>query len=162
MNRGSFTTLALSLGAMILAAPICQADDSLPDWSGVWQVKGSMAVLSRDDARMFVPGTRDYAPLKPKYESRYKADLVHAEHQGDPGSKSSLTDTNTLHCFAGMPRLSPHLSSTNLSSRPRRPGSSSTRPSGISLRTGATGPRPMHAGRSCSGAPRDTGRARRW
>jgi hypothetical protein len=105
MRRGSLASLALALGAVILAVPLCQADSSLPDWSGVWQVKGSMAVLSRDDARMFVPGTRDYAPLKPKYESRYKADLVREEHQGDPRSKNSLTDTNTLHCFAGMPRL---------------------------------------------------------
>jgi hypothetical protein len=105
MNHGAFASLALALGATILVAPLCQADTSLPDWSGIWQVKGSMAVLSRDDARMFVPGTRDYAPLKPKYESRYQVDLVRAEHQGDPASKNSLTDTNTLHCFAGMPRL---------------------------------------------------------
>jgi hypothetical protein len=105
MKHRSSTTRALALGAWILVAPVCQAANSLPDWSGVWQVKGSMAVLSRDDARMFVPGTRDFAPLKPKYETRYRADLVRAEHQGDPSSKNSLTDTNTLHCFAGMPRL---------------------------------------------------------
>jgi hypothetical protein len=90
---------------MILAHPARAGGADPPDWSGVWQVKGSMAVLSRNDARMFVPGTRDYAPLKPKYEALYKTDLVRAEHQGDPHAKDSLTDTNTLHCFAGMPRL---------------------------------------------------------
>jgi hypothetical protein len=91
--------------AILLAHPACAGGASLPDWSGVWQVKGSMAVISRNDARMFVPGTRDNPPLKPGYEARYRADLVRAEHQGDPHATDSLTDTNTLHCFAGMPRL---------------------------------------------------------
>jgi hypothetical protein len=105
MKPAFYAISALALGAWALAAPVRPAAESPPDWSGVWQVKGSMAVLSRDDARMFAPGTRDFAPLKPKYETRYRADLVRAEHQGDPGFKNSLTDTNTLHCFAGMPRL---------------------------------------------------------
>jgi hypothetical protein len=78
---------------------------ALPDWSGVWQVKGSMAVISTTTGKMFVPGTRDYPPLKAAFEQQYRKDLVRAEHQGDPKSSDALTDTNTLHCFAGMPRL---------------------------------------------------------
>lgn len=105
MSRVSTTGFIVSTLVLLLTAADCLAGSSLPDWSGVWQVKGSMAVLSRDDARMFVPGTRDYPPLKPQYERRYKTDLVRAEHQGDPRARDSLTDTNTLHCFAGMPRL---------------------------------------------------------
>jgi len=96
------------IGGAILALAAARAGLSapaLPDWSGVWQVKGSMAVISRNDARMFVPGTRDYPPLKPRYEAQYRKDLVRAEHQGDPKATDALTDSNTLHCFAGMPRL---------------------------------------------------------
>jgi hypothetical protein len=103
VSRYLLTALGM-LGVGLVIAAACSAQ-SLPDWSGVWQVKGSMAVISRDDARMFARGTRDFAPLKPRYESRYQSDLVRAEHQGDPQAKDSLTDTNTLHCFAGMPRL---------------------------------------------------------
>lgn len=105
MIRRSRTAWQIGMLGLVLASAAGRAAQSMPDWSGVWQVKGSMAVLSRDDARMFVPGTRDFAPLKPQYERRYQIDLVRAEHQGDPKAKDSLTDTNTLHCFAGMPRL---------------------------------------------------------
>jgi len=105
MIRATVGRFALWAFALILAVPVSRGAEGLPDWSGVWQVKGSMAVLSRDNGRMFAPGTRDDPPFKPRYEHRYQMDLRRAEHQGDPRAKDSLTDTNTLHCFAGMPRL---------------------------------------------------------
>jgi hypothetical protein len=96
--------LMLGAAALVFGTTVSHAE-ALPDWSGVWQVKGSMALLSRDNGRMFVSGTRDDPPFKPRYAQRYQADLLRAERQGDPRAKDSLTDTNTLHCFAGMPRL---------------------------------------------------------
>jgi hypothetical protein len=93
---------SLAVGA---ASTSAGSTNSLPDWSGTWQAEGSVALLGDDKGRMFVPGTRDHPPLKPEYERQYRADLVRAEHQGDPNAKDVLTDTNTLHCFAGMPRV---------------------------------------------------------
>jgi hypothetical protein len=93
--------LATVLGVSTLAARAA----TLPDWSGTWKVRGSMATIDSDTGRTFVPGTRDHAPLKPAYELRYARDLVRAERQGDPNAHDVLTDTNTLRCFAGMPRL---------------------------------------------------------
>ncbi len=95
---------ALLVGAAAVSARAA-ASPPLPDWSGVWHVAGSMALISTDQGRMFVPGTRDRPPFKPIYEREYARDLVRAEHQGNPAFKDSLTDTNTLHCFGGMPRL---------------------------------------------------------
>lgn len=92
--------------ALLLAGTAgCVSAGPLPDWSGTWRVKGSMATIDSDTGRMFVPGTRDHAPLKPQYEQKYTHDLVRAQRQGDPRAREVLTDTNTLHCFAGMPRL---------------------------------------------------------
>ena len=96
---------SLLLGAGTAQAVAADSASTLPDWSGTWQVKGSMALLSTTTGRMFVPGTRNHPPLKPEYERQYSADLVRAEHQGDPKATDALTDTNTLHCFPGMPRL---------------------------------------------------------
>jgi hypothetical protein len=81
------------------------AADTPPDWSGTWHVRGSMATLDSDSGRMFFPGTRDHPPLKPEYEREYARDLVRAQRQGDPHARDVLTDTNTLRCFAGMPRF---------------------------------------------------------
>jgi len=96
---------ALLLSAATVVVLAASAASGLPDWSGTWHVEGSMALISTDQGRMFVPGTRDRPPLKPLYEREYARDLVLAEHQGNPQFKDSLTDTNTLHCFGGMPRL---------------------------------------------------------
>lgn len=82
-----------------------KAPSPLPDWTGPWQVKGSVALISTEDGRMFVAGTRNHPPLKPQYEQEYAANLVRAEHQGDPDVTDGLIDSFTLHCFPGMPRL---------------------------------------------------------
>ncbi len=95
--------LLLGIGAMASSAAATPA--TLPDWSGVWHVAGSVALISTDQGHLFVPGTRDHPPLKPPYEQQYASDLIRAEHQGNPRFTDSLTDTNTLHCFGGMPRL---------------------------------------------------------
>jgi hypothetical protein len=93
-------------GALLLALIAGgAAAASLPDWSGTWRVKGSMATIDSDTGRMFLPGTRDHPPLKPQYERQYARDLLRAQRQGDPHAHDVLTDTNTLRCFAGMPRL---------------------------------------------------------
>jgi len=104
MKPGYRIRLAL---AAIFATTLAGAAVAAPqvDWSGTWRAKGSVALVSDDHARMFVPGTRDRPPLKPEYERQYTADLVRAENQGNPKATDVLTDTNTLHCFAGMPRV---------------------------------------------------------
>ncbi|HTY94925.1 MAG TPA: hypothetical protein VMC02_13605 [Steroidobacteraceae bacterium] len=96
---GGILTLLLVMTAAVATAA------GLPDWSGTWRVRGSMATIDSDTGRMFVPGTRDHPPFKPPYEKQYVRDLVRAQRQGDPRARDVLTDTNTLHCFAGMPRL---------------------------------------------------------
>jgi hypothetical protein len=106
MSAASWLRLALvpviaSAGLHVMAA--APAPDV--DWSGTWHAKGSVALLSDDHARMFVPGTRDRPPFRPEYEREYTRDLVRAENQGNPKATDVLTDTNTLHCFAGMPRV---------------------------------------------------------
>jgi len=103
IERGLVSTaIAIVLSA---AKPAHAATVNPPDWSGTWRAAGSLATLGSVKGTMFARGTRDYAPLKPKYEAEYDALLLRAEEQGDPNAKDSLTDTNTLNCFAGMPRL---------------------------------------------------------
>ena len=77
----------------------------LPDWSGVWRLKGSPALLEVEDGKSFVPGVRDHPPYKPDWEEKYKVDLVRAEHQGDANFPNPLVDTHTVFCAAGMPHL---------------------------------------------------------
>ena len=77
----------------------------LPDWSGVWRLKGSPALMDVEDGKSFVPGVRDHPPYKPDWEERYKVDLVRAEHQGDPNFPNPLVDTHTVFCAAGIPHL---------------------------------------------------------
>ena len=77
----------------------------LPDWSGIWHLVGSPALLEREDAPAFVPGTRNHPPYTPEWEAQYVKDLVNAEHQGDPNYPDQITDTHTLYCAAGMPHV---------------------------------------------------------
>jgi len=102
--KGAAAALVVLVGSIAFGA-VQGGPGALPDWSGTWRVQGSVALISDEHGRIFVPGTRDHPPLKPRYEGQYRADLVRAEHQGDPNAKDVLTDTNTLHCFGGMPRL---------------------------------------------------------
>ena len=95
---------ALTLLVITLSARSAGPPQALPDWSGVWKVHGSMALISTETGRTFVPGERDRPPLRPQFERQYTADLRRAEEQGDPQAKDPLTDTNTLHCYPGMPR----------------------------------------------------------
>src|SRR5450631_2899625 len=55
----------------------------LPDWSGVWRLKGSPALLDVENARSFAPGTRDQPAYNVEWEPKYKENLSRAEHQGD-------------------------------------------------------------------------------
>ena len=77
----------------------------LPDWSGVWRLRGSSALLDRDDGEAFVPGVRDYPPYRPDWEEKYTIDLVRAENQGNPDFPNPLVDTHTVFCAAGMPHV---------------------------------------------------------
>lgn len=85
--------------------PAHTANFNPPDWSGTWRAVGSVGTLGSEKGIIFAKETRDYAPLKPQYEAEYDALRVRAEEQGDPNAKDPITDTNTLNCFAGMPRL---------------------------------------------------------
>jgi hypothetical protein len=77
----------------------------LPDWSGLWRIKGSPALLDVENGRSFTPGNRDHPPYKPEWETKYQVDLVRAEHQGDASYPNPLVDSHTLYCAAGMPRI---------------------------------------------------------
>lgn len=79
------------------------ASAATPDWSGMWRVKGSAATIESETGIPFKKGNRDHPPLKPQYEAEYQKLLVRAFEQGNPNAKDSLTDTNTLNCFVGMP-----------------------------------------------------------
>jgi len=81
------------------------AYSKLPDWSGLWRLKGSPGLLDVENGRAFTPGNRDHPPYKPDWEARYQTDLVRAEHQGDANYPNPLVDSHTLYCAAGMPRI---------------------------------------------------------
>jgi hypothetical protein len=102
----SMSRFSIILALLAAASRAWSADpqQALPDWSGIWKVRGSMALISTETGHTFVPGERDQAPLRPEFERRYAADRKRAESQGDPKAKNPLTDTNTLHCYPGMPR----------------------------------------------------------
>lgn len=78
---------------------------ALPDWSGTWKVKGSMALISTENDRIFQRGLRDKAPFKPEWRARYDDEAARAEDQGNMQSAHPLVDSNTVYCHAGMPRL---------------------------------------------------------
>jgi hypothetical protein len=82
-----------------------EAYSKLPDWSGLWRLKGSPGLLDVENGRTFTPGSRDHPPYKPDWEARYQTDLVRAEHQGDAIYPNPLVDSHTLYCAAGMPRI---------------------------------------------------------
>jgi len=82
-----------------------EAFSKLPDWSGLWRLKGSPALLDVENGRSFTPGNRDHPPYKPEWETKYQVDLVRAEHQGDASYPNPLVDSHTLYCAAGMPRI---------------------------------------------------------
>jgi hypothetical protein len=85
--------------------PRLSAFSKLPDWSGLWRLKGSPALLDVEDGKSFVPGVRDNPPYNAEWEAKYKVDLVRAEHQGDPNYPNPLVDTHTVFCAAGMPHI---------------------------------------------------------
>jgi hypothetical protein len=82
-----------------------EAFSKLTDWSGLWRIKGSPALLDVENGRSFTPGNRDHPPYKPEWETKYQVDLVRAEHQGDASYPNPLVDSHTLYCAAGMPRI---------------------------------------------------------
>jgi hypothetical protein len=82
-----------------------EAFSKLPDWSGLWRLKGSPALLDVENGRSFTPGNRDHPPYKPDWETKYQVDLIRAEHQGDASYPNPLVDSHTLYCAAGMPRI---------------------------------------------------------
>src|SRR5579863_9381093 len=41
----------------------------LPDWSGLWRLKGSPGLLDVENGRAFVPGNRDHPPYNPEWEA---------------------------------------------------------------------------------------------
>jgi len=77
----------------------------LPDWSGLWNLKGSPALLDTEVGKSFVPGERDHPPYNAAWEAKYQENLVRAEHQGDANYPNPLVDTHTVYCAAGMPHI---------------------------------------------------------
>jgi hypothetical protein len=77
----------------------------LPDWSGLWKLKGSPGLLDVENARPFVPGNRDHPPYEPDWEAQYQENVIRAEHQGDANYPNPLVDTHIIYCAAGMPHI---------------------------------------------------------
>ena len=77
----------------------------LPDWSGLWSLKVSPALLDVENGKPFVPGARDLPPYNAEWEAKYQEDLIRAEHQGDANFPNPLVDTHTIYCAAGMPHI---------------------------------------------------------
>ncbi len=87
------------------AQPRLDKFSKLPDWSGIWRLKGSPALLDTENGKSFIPGVRDHPPYNAEWEAKYKVDLVRAEHQGDANYPNPLVDTHTIFCAAGMPHI---------------------------------------------------------
>jgi len=104
-NRLKQIALFLPLLSMTPLLGQTAPDAKLPDWSGVWRTKGSPALLSVENGRMFVRGTRDNPPYNAEWEKKYTENVVRAEHQGDANYANPLVDPHTQYCAAGMPRL---------------------------------------------------------
>jgi len=110
--RQAAAAAALSVALLVApGAPAAEAGKApastpaqLPDWSGAWRARGSVALISQETGRMHVRGTINDAPLKPEYLKQYQVDTERARGGGDPNAADVLTDTNTLNCFAGFPR----------------------------------------------------------
>lgn len=103
--QGCLQQAALLSTVSLLSISSVFAQSTLPNWSGVWRTKGSPALLSVENGRMFIPGVRDNPPYNAEWEKKYTENLVRAEHQGDPKYPDPLVDPHTQYCAAGMPRL---------------------------------------------------------
>ena len=102
----SLVSISSSFGQQAVNSPArIEKFSKLPEWTGIWRLKGSPALLDVEDGKSFVPGTRDHPPYKPDWEARYQVDLVRAEHQGDASYPNPLVDTHTVFCAAGMPHI---------------------------------------------------------
>ena len=90
---------------LLLVAAAAAAQDSLPDWSGVWQrVEGNggmfdVSTTEPADGRAGSPGVRQHPPLTDAWEARYQAslDLAAAGKLPDPISRCGTP--------AGFPRM---------------------------------------------------------
>ena len=58
MNAYRFGAI-LALLAVTSPAGSASSRQALPDWSGIWKVQGSMALISTETGRTFVPGERN-------------------------------------------------------------------------------------------------------
>jgi hypothetical protein len=94
--------LALTLSGACMAQT---ATPRPPEWSGVWRVQGSPALISTENGKMWQRGVVNDAPLKPQYLAEYHALAERALKQGHPDATDAIVDSNTLNCFAGMPRF---------------------------------------------------------
>lgn len=110
MKLMSMRATALTLTIIFLAAPfpadsVLAAEDSMPDWSGVWErYEGNGGIfdpstVKPEDGRAGSPGVRQYPPLTAAWEHKYRAnlDLVARDRLPDP---ISICGTP-----AGFPRL---------------------------------------------------------
>jgi hypothetical protein len=99
-----FCTILL-LTQCICCAHVAAAEDSLPDWSGVWErVEGNGGIFDPStvkpaDGRAGDPGVRQYPPLTRTWEQKYQAnlELIARDRLPDP---ISICGTP-----AGYPRL---------------------------------------------------------
>jgi len=89
-----------------------QAFAKLPDWSGVWRLNGSPALIDRHVATAGLGGgsnptreVRDHPPYNAEWETKYQKHLIMAEDQTRANAPVGEIDSNTRYCAAGWPRL---------------------------------------------------------
>jgi hypothetical protein len=95
--RQAAVAVALVLALAVTPGASAAAAAQLPDWSGTWRARGSVALISRETGRMHVRGTINDVPLKPEFLKQYQVDTERALKQGDPNAPDVLTDANTLN-----------------------------------------------------------------
>ena len=95
---------AAPLSAQAMSKEMLEQYAKLPDWSGVWKLNGTAALLERGDLKTFAKGNRDHPPYNAEWEARYVANIARAEDQGNQTSANPIIDSHTVYCLAGMPR----------------------------------------------------------
>jgi hypothetical protein len=70
----------MALAALALAASPAEAQDGLPDWTGVWEMVGGTlfdrATADPPDGRSGEPGVRERPPYNEEWEAKYRANMA--------------------------------------------------------------------------------------
>lgn len=117
MIRNSLKIVLLIADVMLcmvnqtFAAPISKAKlaqyAKLPDWSGIWALKGYFGLIDQPNAteEEYTRGLRAHPPYNAEWQTKYQNDLRRDLEQGNPNTPDPIVDSYTVHCATGMPRF---------------------------------------------------------